>query len=367
MHILVLNWRDIKNPYAGGAELLTHEMAKRWVTYGHSVTQISQKYTKCLRTEKIDGVEIIRVGHWWSVHIYAYMLYVKTLSMKVDVIVDEIHWFPFFSVFYARKRIIFLVCEVANPLFFSLLPIPLAYIARIVEKISFSFYKQLPVLAISSSTKQDLIHEGFDPKKISVLPMGIQEPPALEHAIHKTLIPTIIYVGRIHKLKGIEDALEAFRIIHKAHKEWRFWIVGKGKPQYVEKIKRYINVHKLDNVTTHFGFVSEYEKYKLLSQAHILIAPSLYEGWGLMVSEASLMGTPAVGYNSGALRNSIIQHKTGVLVEANNPSDLARHIRLLISDKKRYRRYQKNGIAHTRLMSWENTADSALRIITQIR
>ena len=42
MNILILNWRDIKNPKSGGAEILTHELAKGLVNKGHKVTNLAQ-------------------------------------------------------------------------------------------------------------------------------------------------------------------------------------------------------------------------------------------------------------------------------------------------------------------------------------
>ena len=37
MRILIFNWKDIRNPEAGGAEVFTHEVAKRWVASGDEV------------------------------------------------------------------------------------------------------------------------------------------------------------------------------------------------------------------------------------------------------------------------------------------------------------------------------------------
>jgi len=52
MKILILNWRDIKNPRAGGAEVLTHELAKGWVAAGHEVTFFQASLQK-QRKEKV--------------------------------------------------------------------------------------------------------------------------------------------------------------------------------------------------------------------------------------------------------------------------------------------------------------------------
>ena len=63
MNILILNWRDIKNPKGGGAEILTHEIAKRWVKKGHDITWFTAEFEGSRLEELIDGVKVIRRGH----------------------------------------------------------------------------------------------------------------------------------------------------------------------------------------------------------------------------------------------------------------------------------------------------------------
>ena len=47
MDVLWFNWRDIKNPEAGGAEIYTHEIAKRLAEKGHSVTVFTSEFKGC--------------------------------------------------------------------------------------------------------------------------------------------------------------------------------------------------------------------------------------------------------------------------------------------------------------------------------
>ena len=135
LRILILNWRDIKNPLAGGAEILTHEMAKEWVKWGHSVTQISAKFPRAKDKEIIDGITIIRLGAWWSIHFLAFLYYFRNLRGKIDIIIDEVHGLPFFAALYESSKTILFVCEVADKLFFQVFPTPLAQIGRVLEKI----------------------------------------------------------------------------------------------------------------------------------------------------------------------------------------------------------------------------------------
>ena len=73
----MFNWRDIKNPAAGGAEVLTHEIAKRLVLHGHEFTLFASGFPNCKKQETIDGVRIIRDGGQFSVYWKAFMHYKK--------------------------------------------------------------------------------------------------------------------------------------------------------------------------------------------------------------------------------------------------------------------------------------------------
>src|SRR3989338_11406818 len=106
MNILILNWRDIKNPSRGGAELLTHELAKRLVSSGHQVYQISERFSGSSEKERIDGVTIVRLGKWWSVHLLAFIYYITRLHSKIDIILDEVHWLPFYARLFAPRKTI---------------------------------------------------------------------------------------------------------------------------------------------------------------------------------------------------------------------------------------------------------------------
>lgn len=60
--ILILNWRDIRHPQAGGAEQYMHQIAQRWVTQGVDVTWLTARPTGTAAREVIDGIDVIRAG-----------------------------------------------------------------------------------------------------------------------------------------------------------------------------------------------------------------------------------------------------------------------------------------------------------------
>lgn len=95
MQILVFNWRDIRHPEAGGAEVNIHEQAKRWVGCGHRVTLFTARPKGQRFRDNIDGIEIIRAGGRFSVYLWAVIAYLLILRKRADVVLDIENGIPF--------------------------------------------------------------------------------------------------------------------------------------------------------------------------------------------------------------------------------------------------------------------------------
>lgn len=364
MNIFILNWRDIKNPRAGGAELLTQEMAKRWVLLGHNVTIFCERFESAVGEEIVDGVKLIRRGRWWSVHLWAVIYYFFRFRSYTDVIVDEAHWYPFFSIIYAPKKTVLLVCEVANRLFFRLFPLPIAFLGRIFEKLYFYLYRKASVMAISLSTIDALVAEGIPMKNITVVPMGLSTPIKPKRFSKESKL-TLIIVGRLHLLKGTNDAIDAFVLVWHRVPSSKLWIVGGDSHGYRHELERRADRLGVADRVNFFGHVSEEKKFELLSRAHLLLVPSAQEGWGLVVAEAASQGTPSVGYRTDGLKDVILDGLTGVLVELGRSDMMADEVLKLWKDQARYHHYQELGKRRAATMNWDNTAKVALSVLRQ--
>src|SRR5579859_7583831 len=90
MNILILNWKDIKNPEVGGAEIIAFELARRLAKENHKVTFFTRKFANCLEEEVLDNVKIIRKGNKFNVYIYAFLYYIS-LKQKPDRVVEMIN------------------------------------------------------------------------------------------------------------------------------------------------------------------------------------------------------------------------------------------------------------------------------------
>jgi glycosyltransferase involved in cell wall biosynthesis len=209
-----------------------------------------------------------------------------------------------------------------------------------------SKYKNTITLALSNSTKIDLEELGF--KSVYVVPPGLNITP-LSNVKEKEANPTVVFIGRLKKAKLPDHALQAFSIIKREIYDAKMWIIGDG--YFRKKLESF---HTKD--VTFYGHISNEKKYDLLSRAHIILVPAVREGWGLIVTEANAMGTPAIGYDVPGLRDSIKHHETGINVMEKTPTAMAQQTISLLRDSDRLFKYSRNALEFSRQFTWDNTA-----------
>lgn len=108
----------------------------------------------------------------------------------------------------------------------------------------------------------------------------------------------ICYIGRIENHKGVEDIIKVAEMLNKKYSmSPRIILAGKGKENYVTKIKKMIAKLDLSNNIILKGYISENEKYDLLRNSKVFLFLSYEEGWSISVMEAASVGTPIVAYS----------------------------------------------------------------------
>jgi glycosyltransferase involved in cell wall biosynthesis len=367
MKILWYNWRDIRNPDAGGAEVFTHEVCRRLVkNHGiDSITLFTAGFDGCKPEEMVDGVRIVRSGGKYGVYKRAKEFYNQHKD-DFDLIVDEINTKPFDTPSFVRDTpIVALIHQLAREFWFYETKFPLNLLGYyILENHWLRKYRSVTTITVSKSSKEDLQGLGF--KDIRVVPEGLSFSP-LHLLPEKELKPTVLFVGRLKKAKKPDDAIKAFREIKDKIPDARLWIVGGGymEEELKEMAKRMFPKDASD--ITIFGKQAAEVKLNLMSRAHILLVPGVREGWGLVVTEANAMGTPAVAYDVPGLRDSVINGTTGKLVTRDDHLGMAIEAIDLLKDHIKRKTYSKNGLENSKLFSWETTASSIAEILEQCR
>jgi len=368
MKILILNWRDIKNPSSGGAEILTHEIAKGLVKKDHKVSLISSEFPGGKKLETIDGVRIERMGHpdartlVFSVQFKAMLEYFRKFRGNVDLIIDEFHGNPFFSPLYMKERKVALICEVGGDLWDIAVTPPFNVFGKFMEKTLPFFYRNTLVITISNSSKKELLDLGFKKNRVRIIPLGSSSRIVISPKKEKN--PTLIFLSRLYKAKGVEDAINCVAILKKEFPEIKLWIVGRGEKSYLKRLNDTVKKLKLQNNIKFLGFLTEDKKEKLLEKAHILIAPSIKEGWGLTVHEAGAKMTPVVSYNVPGLRDVVKNKISGIITSENTPESLAKTLKKVLENKIVYQKLQRGALNERKRHNWKNTVNYFTNIIS---
>jgi glycosyltransferase involved in cell wall biosynthesis len=354
LRLLWLNWRDIKNPDAGGAEVFTHEVTRRLSKKGYDITLFTARFPNSLKREEIDGVKIVRDGGKYTVYNKARNHY-KIYKQDYDIIIDEINTRPFLTPKFVKdKPILAVFHQLAAQFWFYETFFPLNYLGYYyLEKKWLSYYRNVPVITVSNSSKHDLCRMGL--KNIFIVPEGLNVTPLLK-VRDKGKSPIVVFIGRLKKAKLPDHAIEAFRLIKEEIKDAEMWIIGTGY------LRDKLQNSKIKD-TLFYGNVNDDIKYDLLSKAHLVLVPAVREGWGLVVTESNAMGTPAVAYNVPGLRDSIKDGITGILTKENNPHALSKTALSLLNDRDLLYRLSCNALEYSRQFSWENTAQAFDTII----
>jgi glycosyltransferase involved in cell wall biosynthesis len=148
---------------------------------------------------------------------------------------------------------------------------------------------------------------------------GVTARPAVE----KEPVPTVVFIGRLSANKRPEHAIRAFGLVRRQMPDAQMWVIGSGPEE--ARLRRVAGPGVI-----FLGYVPEEEKRERLARAHALVATSVREGWGLVVTEAAASGTVSIGYDVPGLRDSI-EASGGVLTRADPASLAVGLVRLLTS------------------------------------
>jgi glycosyltransferase involved in cell wall biosynthesis len=353
MRILWFNWRDIKHPEAGGAEVLTHEIMRRLVQRGHEMTLFCPNVQGRQSEEVLDGVRIVRNGGKYTVYRKG-RSYFRKHHEKYDFIIDEVNPRPFLNTkVLGEKPGLVLFHQFIREEWQYETPFPLSYFCKIYENRWLLPYKQTLTLTVSESSKTDLENIGFS--NVKVIPMGISVKQ-LDKIKEKEEDPTVTFIGRLKRHKLPDHAIRAFMIIKKKIPSARMWIIGDG---YMLNELKLLGAEDV----TFFGRTSNESKYDLLARSQLVLMPSIREGWGLIVSESNAMGTPVIAYDVNGLRDSVVHGTNGLLVQSNTPESLAESALEVLTDRNVLENLSNKALEHSKQFSWDKTTDY---VLTQI-
>lgn len=364
MKICAVNWQDLDNPLGGGAETHLHEILERLVAMGHEVTLLCGGWPGCPPRATRNGVEIRRVGTRQSFALLARGYWERHLVHRgFDILFEDINKMPLFTTRWSgTQRVVVVVPHLFGGAAFQELNPVLAAAVWLSERPIPWMYRGVPFQAISESTADDLVARGIRRDLVKVIPPGVSFEYYTPDAAERAETPTIAYLGRLKKYKGVDFVIKALAAMR--HTNAVLEIAGAG--DYRPTLERLVDSLALRERVRFLGFVTEAEKLALLRRAWVVSLASPKEGWGLTNVEAEACGTPVVASNSPGIRESVRDGETGFLVPHGDVLAMAAAYDRLAGDPALVATMGAKARAFAESFTWERCArdtDAHLRSV----
>lgn len=363
MRLLLVNWQDIENPQAGGAEIHLHEIFGRMAARGHDISLLCGGWPGHEERARIDGMDVHRVGTRATFPMLAFPYYRRVLAGQPwDFVVEDINKIPLYTPLWGARRVVALVPHLFGSTAFSALPAPLASAVWLAERPLGRIYRSVPFEAISESTRDDLVARGIPRRSIEVIYPGIDTESYTPDPAARSPVPSFAYLGRLKKYKGVHHVIDAFA--RTAHREATLEIAGAG--DYRPALEALAASLDLGERVRFLGRISESEKLALLRRAWGLVFASPKEGWGITNLEAAACATPVVASNSPGIRESVRDGETGFLVPHGDAGAMAAAIDRLASSRDLVDRLGQSARRFAESFTWERAADETERHLLRL-
>ena len=313
----------------------------------------------------IDGIRIVRRGNRNLFNYIVPIEYARQFRHEhYDIVIDDMNKIPFYTPLYVREPLLGMVMHLFGKSIYKEASSPAATYVFCAEQIALSVYRNTPLVAISESTRTELLSHGCSQENVFLVPCAVNHKayhqlPSVARTEHM-----IGYVGRIKKYKSVDHLLRAFAIVLKVLPEAKLVIIGDGDGKAA--FEQLSQEHQIHYATTFTGFLPLEEKVRLLNQMQVVVNTSAKEGWGLTVTEANACGVPAVASDVPGLRDAVKDHETGLLYEYGNIEQLAEKILLLLRDEHLRSRLMKGALEYAHSLTWDKSAETMLDVIEQV-
>ena len=228
------------------------------------------------------------------------------------------------------------------------------------------------VIAVSSHTKRDTVEQlNIPAQDITVIPNAVhkcfrrlssEEIQAVRHQ-HGLAADTLclLNVGSNNARKNISTILATVAELKTQGLPIHFWKIG---ADFNVEQKRFIQSTGLNSYVAYLGQPDENTLIQIYNAADCLMAPSLYEGFGLTILEAMACGTPVITANVSAMPE--VAGDAAILVDPLNIGEIVQAVRYLYTHPDDYQVLAHKGLDRARRFTWENTAEQVARVYEQV-
>jgi glycosyltransferase involved in cell wall biosynthesis len=176
----------------------------------------------------------------------------------------------------------------------------------------------------------------------------------------------VLFLGNVIYRKGLHTLIKA--VASQRSKVWVEVVGGlTAEPKYTEEMQRFVTVNGLSSTIKFHGALDKEPLAEKFRNAHILVVPSSYEGFGIVYLEGMGFGLPAIGTTAGAAGEVITHGEDGYLIEPDNGAALAGILDELAKDRDLLVKLSLNAVQRYKSQPrWEETAGNIREFLSVI-
>jgi len=365
--IRLIDYRDLSHPEAGGAERYLHEVFRRLAHRGHKVRLLASRYPGAAAHDEIDGISVERRGGPTFFNFLALAACRRwSRTGDGDVVVENLCKIPFFT-----RRLgggipsLTIVHHLFGETVFEEANVLVGSYVRGFERLLPFGYRGAPLVAVSETTREDLISRKVDSGSLAIVHNGVDTGQFCPRpGVEPGPTPRLIYLGRLKRYKRIDLLLEAAARLRAEWPGLEVEVVGRGN--HLPRLRELAARLGLEECVSFPGFVSEEEKIDRLCRSHALVYTSPKEGWGIAAIEASACGVPVVASDSPGLREAVRHEETGLLVPHGDVAALTEALGRLLRDPRLRARLASGGVKWAQRFSWDTAAEQVERALAAV-
>ena len=358
---------NLSNPViSGGVETRAYYTAQH-LAQNHQVTVLSRRRKGEKAFQEKGSLKIFRLGRPVDSSIasifslldrlvFVFQSFVKGLSIQADL-VEGSNYVTFFQAYF-----IGLIKKIPKLAWYPDVLIGqwqkyfggfLGLFGEIGERISL-FLPWDYYIAISQSTADKLVKNGVKKDKITVISCGVDQE-MFSRKQPKFSNPTLVVVSRLLPYKHVDKVITALENLRNDFPKIKLVVIGEGPEK--RKLERQMNDLGLEKQVRFLERLPKVRLIELLAKSHVLVHPSVIEGFGIVLVEAAAAGTPFVATD---IPTSLMLSKSlglGVIVKKRSPDEIVQAVEKLLEDKDFYLKKQKAGLINARKFSWKKLTD----------
>jgi len=177
--------------------------------------------------------------------------------------------------------------------------------------------------------------------------------------------PHLIVARNLESIYGIKTAIDAAKLLKESYPNLKLSIAGSG-PQR-DELKQYIRQAGLEENVILTGKLDPDEMVSLYHSADIMINPTTVDNMPNAILESMACGVPVVTTNVGGIPYIVKNESTALMVEVNNPVEMAKQVRKLCENPILYQTLVANGIAEIKQYSWTKIRQQWLSLYEQMK